>query len=211
MNEYNDLVRMRDQLVDGIGPWSWLKSDDGAWDGPKMDWETSHKPAYLKYIDRWDVVVQAGGNQGMYPRLFSEMFKYVYTFEPDQLNFFCLSQNCQKNNIFKFQAALGSDSRQIELNRASDKNTGMHTVDLVNPGMIPMITVDSLNLSACDFIQLDVEGYELNALRGALNTIDSFKPVIACERGNNDILDFLSMWGYKAVGTSKADTIYKVI
>jgi hypothetical protein len=102
--------------------------------------------------------------------------------------------------------------------------------------IIPMLTIDSLNLPDCSFIQLDVEYYELNVLRGALETIEKYKPVISCELGylswfdtqqqeglahngtileNNtlesDLQALLSPYGYKKVDQSVSDAIYKVV
>lgn len=37
------------------------------------------------------------------------------------------------------------------------------------------------------------------------------KPVIQCELGNEEILEFLRPFGYEAVATSKADTFYKAV
>lgn len=210
MHNYEDLCFTREDNVAGIGPWRWLKQDNGAWDGPKKDFEESHIHAYKKHIENWTVVVQAGGCQGMYPRIFSEIFQRVYTFEPDPLSFFVLNINCQKDNIIKMQAALGAENKLISVVRNVHDNVGMNTVTEEHQ-VIPMLTVDSLNLNACDFIQFDLEGYELYALMGAVNTIRQFKPVISCERGNDLILDFLKQFGYSVVDHSIADTIYKVV
>lgn len=208
-HDYQNLCHIRDEYIAGVGPWYWLKQDIGAWAGPKIDFEKSHLAVYKKHITNWDVVVQAGGCQGMYPRLLSNMFNRVYTFEPDPLNFYVLSLNCQRDNIYKMQAAVGAENKLIGINRNVHVNVGMNTVN-ENGSAIPMITIDTLNLNACSFIQFDLEGYELPALKGAINTIKKFKPVISCENGNADILDFLKQFGYTSVDQSVADTIYKV-
>jgi len=191
MCDYEKLCYTREDTVAGIGPWRWLQADTGAWDGPKKDFEESHIHAYKKHIENWNVVVQAGGCQGMYPRIFSEIFQRVYTFEPDPL-------------------ALGAENKLISVVRNVQDNVGMNTVTEEHQ-IIPMFTVDSLNLNACDFIQFDLEGYELYALMGAVNTIRQFKPVISCELGNDLILDFLKQFGYSVVDHTIADTIYKVV
>lgn len=208
---YSTEVYVREEQVAGIGPWTWIKSDTGAWDGPKHDWETSHVDAIMNLVTDWSICVQAGGNQGMYPRLLSEAFAHVYTFEPDPLNFYCLVDNCQKDNIYKMQAALGEHTGLAKVNRGVMNNTGTHTVSTEGDCFVPMVTIDSLNLPSCGFIQLDIERYELYALKGAIRTIEKYKPVIQCECGNGDILNLISGFGYQAVATSKADTFYKVV
>lgn len=206
---YNSLVRMREEQVAGIGPWLWIESDTGAWDGPKDDWETSHVHVIEQHVTDRRTCVQAGGNQGMYPRLLSYMFSNVYTFEPDPLNFYCLTFNCQEDNIFKMQAALGAETGMARVNRITMHNTGCHTVATDGECYTPMLTIDSLNLPHCGYFQLDIECYEIAALQGAVETIARCKPVIQCENGNENITNFLSEFGYEVVGTSKADTIYK--
>jgi FkbM family methyltransferase len=235
MNDYAQLMCMREELVDGIGPWVWQASDRETFKGISRDWEDSHKAKYLEHITDWNICIQAGGCMGMYPRLLSEMFNLVYTFEPDPLNFFALAANCQKDNIIKMQVALGHEHKPITVNRPFDGNQGMNTINETE-SIIPMITIDSLNLPDCNFMQLDVEYYELNVLRGALKTIEKFKPVISCELGfihwfdqqkqeglahngsilsdntlGGDILALLEPFGYQKVDQSAADTIYKVV
>lgn len=235
MNGYVDLMHYREELVDGVGPWVWQVSDEETFEGISLDWEISHKEKYLKHITEWNVCVQAGGCMGMYPRLLSEMFDKVYTFEPDPVNFFALTMNCQKDNIIKMQAALGHAHKPITVNRPFAGNQGMNTINETE-SIIPMLTIDSLNLPDCSFIQLDVEFYELNVLRGALKTIEKYKPVISCELGfiswfdnqkqeglahngtilennnlDSDIQALLAPYGYKKVEQSVSDAIYKVV
>jgi len=211
MNEYGSILRIRDELVDGEGPWIWIAEDNGAWDGPKHDWESSHKGAIEDLVTDWSACIQAGGNQGMYPRVLSKMFQHVYTFEPDPLNFYCLVTNCCTENIYPMNAALGAEGGLVRVQRGSLTNAGTHTVSTEGNCHVPMITIDSLNLPTCGLFQLDLEGYEIHALKGAVETIKRCKPVIQCENGNNQILEFLQQFGYQAVGQSKADTLYKVV
>ena len=48
-------------------------------------------------------------------------------------------------------------------------------------------------LENVDFIKVDVEGYELEVLKGSENTIKSFKPVIFIEIAKNFHLEILSI------------------
>ena len=48
-------------------------------------------------------------------------------------------------------------------------------------GLVPVMAIDQLALPACDLIMLDIEGDELPALRGAVQTINRYRPVIVAE------------------------------
>lgn len=206
---YQDLLKTRDQAVDDVSGWMWVREDDGAWDGPHREWMDTHRDAYLKASRERNVVVQAGGNCGLYPRLFSKYFKTVYTFEPDPLNFHCLVNNCQSDNIIKINGALGATNELVRVQRAGMGNVGCHTVKNDGEVFVPQFTIDQLNLNQCDFIQLDVEGYEIHILRGAIKTIERFHPGISCENGtNNGIPEFLAPLGYNVSTTVGADTVY---
>jgi FkbM family methyltransferase len=211
IQEYEPLIQYKNEYVDGLAPWLWIKTDSGAWEGPKQDWESSHKEKYYKYVTDFSLCVQAGGNQGMYPRLLSEKFGTVITFEPDPLNFHCLVNNCQKDSIIKINGALGNSHKMVKLKRGSMSNTGTHTIR--DHGEITTIQfmIDDLALTSCGLIALDIEGYELYALQGAVKTIETFKPVIIVERLKQELTDFLSKFGYKhREHSGHADQVYSV-
>ena len=193
---FDDIAKFRDEEVDGIGGWWWPVADDGAWDGPSKDWQ-GLKNAF-QYVKQKGVVVQAGGNCGLYPRLLSEHFDYVYTFEPDLYNFHFLARNCQKENIIKINAALGEMNKLVGTSRSgyTSDNCGGLTVTN-NNAFIPTFSIDQLALSRCDMIQLDCEGYEPTVIVGAMETILQFKPVITLETCTIEIEQLLNPLGYK--------------
>lgn len=174
------------------------------------DWHTSYKDAYLKHVKDTNVVVQAGGFCGIYPRLFSEIFECVYTFEPDPLNFFCLTMNCQVGKIIKNQAALGKEHEMVQVHRTCETNKGMNVVRSNKQSIVPTYKIDDLSLSYCDLIQLDTEGYEYNILQGALRCIEEFRPVIAVEDCNDKIIDLLKPYGYSVKEKVNRDTVLSV-
>lgn len=207
MHEFDTFVERRPDIIDGVGDWMWLSGDTGAWDGPKNDWP-SHKAAYEAHLTNRRVCIQAGGCQGMYPRLLSEMFEVVYTFEPDPHNFFCLVNNCQKTNIIKMQAALGDVPSLIRMDALDPTNKGMHQV--AGRGAIPQFTIDQFNFPVVDAIFLDVERYEPNVIEGARRTIMQHRPLIALELGDHQELEYqMIQLNYVRVAQSKMDTIYK--
>jgi len=145
----------------------------------------------------------------MYPRLLSQFFKQVYTFEPDHINFHCLVHNVLNHpNVNKMQAALGENHMMVGLNNASETNRGTHSISMASDCVIPQLCIDDLVLPYCDLIMLDVEGYEPHIITGALNTIKSFKPLIFIENGSS-VVDTMVDMGYNSVGQAAADTIYK--
>lgn len=125
------------------------------------------------------VAIQAGGNCGIWAHHLSQFFETVYTFEPDHMNFMCLNLNATQPNIIKMQAALGMKNKPVNMIHIND-NIGAHRIG-GRGGNIPVIRIDDLRLPALDFLQLDIEGYEYFALKGALHTIENFKPVIMIE------------------------------
>jgi FkbM family methyltransferase len=138
-----------------------------------------------KFCKNKKIVVQAGGNCGIYSQIYSEIFETVYTFEPDPINFFCLVQNIKNTNVIKFQSCLGSDHKlvsvDIDQNIINKKGYNCGTFQVSGNGNIPTLKIDDLALESCDLIHLDIEGFEGFAIQGAIETIKKFKPVICLE------------------------------
>lgn len=216
-NYKEDLYTRSGRALEGIEDWLWIRgdggpnTDGGAWLGPREDWIHSHSTKFFTHVKKYDLCIQAGGNLGLYPRLLANRFKTVYTFEPDPLNFHCLVNNCQVDNVIKVNAALGEDNSFCSVLRNHRSNVGMHrTIKDVN-GTIPILAIDSLNFNDCDMICLDTEGYEYHIIKGALKTIEKYKPVITCEnKDGSNILDLIGQFGYKVIDVSVADTVFAV-
>lgn len=128
-------------------------------------------------------MVQAGGNCGFILHTFVDRFDHVYTFEPDPINFYCLVNNVEASNVTKMQACLGLDRQTVKTQQLTrvGRLHDVGGVHVAGGGFVPTIAIDDLNLPNCGLIQLDIEGYELNALQGAIRTITQFKPVLCIE------------------------------
>lgn len=207
MREFEEATEFSEEEIDGVAGWTKIR-DDQAWSGIAMGWETSNKKKWLTHTRGRDVVVQAGGCLGMYPRLFANHFHHVYTFEPVVLNFHCLTMNTQVENITKVQGVLGAHCSQVGMsNTGHTSNPGLGQVNL-EPGRTLMLTIDSFNLRACDLIQLDVEGHEAAVLRGASNTLRLYRPTVSCERADHSVTDILFDLGYSIADVTYEDTIF---
>lgn len=224
MNIFDEKIIERQDVIDNITPWYCVKGD-GSWDIILTDWiHHGYKDTIINYCKKTNVVLQAGGSQGLYPRLLSEFFNTVYTFEPHPLMFHVLVKNCQKNNIVKFNAALSDSCGSFTLVESLEHNSGCHIMqdaphrDRVaisgSEYTVPIITVDSLNLSDLDLLMLDVETYEYHVILGAIKTIEKFHPVIICEgppareRYHEKLENLLFGLGYKKSHTLAWDTLY---
>jgi FkbM family methyltransferase len=177
---------------------------------PAMEW-------VLRHVEGRDMVIQAGGNVGLYPLALSDVFENVITAEPDEDNFQCLEANLRaRMNVYALRGAFGDEAGGCHSVVVEPDNCGAHRID--KGGETPLVTIDALAISDCDLIWLDVEGYELQALHGAANTLKTFSPVVVTEEkhhglryGYEDaaIADFLHSVGYALADTRANDRLYR--
>jgi FkbM family methyltransferase len=165
--------------------------------------------AAVRYCRGWHLAVQAGGHAGFWPKRLAELFLHVYTFEPEPILFECLRRNCQAPNVAAFKFGLGAAAGRVPFK--SHVSAGSWRVDPAGESLVTLMTVDALALDHCDAIFLDIEGYEVEALRGAEQTIERFRPVILCEllpRSKDSIDKWLQAHGYRLVERYGRDGIY---
>lgn len=194
--------------LEGVSEWMHIVGDNAFVDIGE-GWKF-YKEVLENNLKNRNVAVQAGGYCGIFPRCLANMFQRVYTFEPDPVNFFCLTNNTKVGNVIKFQAAVGEKKELISVNRVHPNNAGMNRVEPNSNGIIPTLRIDDLGLETCDLIMLDIEGYEIKALKGAIYTIETYQPLISVEDTNSQIEDFLKIRGYREVTKVFRDTYYAV-
>ena len=196
------MIHRRDVGIDDVDWLYWIKEDVGGFgikdkDGPIFDWQGSVDDI-IGACKNFDVVVQAGGCMGMYPRFYCKYFKQIYTFEPNPATYEVLKMNATPQIIHE-NCALGEGIEPnvgVNLIGSQEKwpnygacsvydldRYGSHKTDeeALLVGDIPVRSIDSLNLEKCDLIHLDVEQYEPYVIFGAMETIEKFKPVIVLE------------------------------
>tara|TARA_R110000868_G_scaffold411243_1_gene702510 strand:- start:3639 stop:4289 length:651 start_codon:yes stop_codon:yes gene_type:complete len=163
--------------------WLWPRGDQHTWDAVWHE-VRSELPVLLSLVPKKGVVVQAGGNGGIWVRELAAHFGRVYTYEPDPINFRCLVHNCPFPNVVFTNGAVGDKTDFLKM-RHINGNPGAAQVE--SGGIIPVHRIDNLGLDACDLLQLDIEGFEHEALRGAAQTIEMHRPVICLEMQKVDL------------------------
>ena len=159
--------------------WWWPKDDVQAWKW--IPQEIAAIPDLVKWVPNRNLVLHAGGNCGVWSNIYAELFDKVVTFEPNDINYECFKRNVNNPKVEIYKAGLSDKEgfcRSVEGDEG--QNFGALQIEEAEEG-IPMMTIDSLNIDP-DLIQLDVEGFEENALKGAFNTIMRSRPVIIIEQ-----------------------------
>lgn len=201
-----DFLNQVETVTLGGRDWYRIKGDEAFAD--VLDGYFQYEPLFNLHTKAKRTAIQAGGYCGIFSYYLGQMFDKVYTFEPDALNFYCLVNNVQLPNVIKTQGALGSQRAMAYVNQRVLSNRGMHQIQEAFDAAIPVYKIDDLKLTSCDLIQLDTEGYELNILHGASNTINEFRPVICVEDTNDYITAMLRNYKYNVAATVFRDTIY---
>ena len=166
------------------------------------------------------VAVQAGGNLGIFAKRLAQVFEVVYCCEPDPQNFRMMLANAPEPNIIALQAALGERHELVGMShvRRDGKPVNHEGIrHIAGPGIIPTLRLDDLGLTVCDLLYLDLEGYELYALRGAVDTIAACRPVLAVEINKNAaffgidtdlVRQFVVEQGYRPVARWHSDEVF---
>lgn len=197
--------------------WHWQKSDIHCW---KHMHQKGNGPSVCLDVktvtgkSRPELIIQAGGNCGMFPMEYLRWFNRVITFEPDPINFNCLIKNCNApNELTAVMGVLGNNAGEMVPVRRSKKNIGATHVSKAPPTFHSLtFTIDSLNLKP-DVIHLDIEGYELQALKGAAKTLKNHNPVLVCEIKSDMrflVWEFIKRYGYKETAVlSNGDFVFE--
>jgi FkbM family methyltransferase len=148
---------------------------------------------FAQMIFPGDVVIDAGANIGAHTVMFAGRVGQggkVYAFEPQGFIFNLLSANLALNglrHVQTFRACVGAApgvapmpwmDYQLPNNFGG---AGANDPRFEVTESAPIMTIDSLGLTRCDFIKIDVEGMEAEAIAGARATIASCQPVLYVE------------------------------
>lgn len=138
-------------------------------------------------VKRGDIVLDLGGNIGTTALYFSSLVGdegKVFAFEPGVEDI--LQNNVTINNAKNVEVvakAVGKELAELELfmgDNFLDSSMVNKLSTHVNTKKVDVVTLDSFveekGLKKLDFIKVDIEGAEEDAIRGSIETIKKFKP-----------------------------------
>lgn len=173
-----------------------------------------HIDKCLPYVRDRHCVVQAGGNLGQWPAYLARLFEEVHTFEASRENYACLAKNISNlRNVMHRHAALGGEAGKAQFAHDPENCEAGHVS--ADGYEVPMIAIDHLGLRP-SLILLDVEGAELEALKGAGDTLRANAPVVLCEVRHGptatELLDYLRGLNerYRLTAIAAHDAIFTV-
>lgn len=176
------------------------------------------------------VALDIGGHVGLWSRVMAKDFKQVIAFEPLGVHVDCFRCNLFSipfgHNVTLHQRAVADASGKMIEVFMPGNNTGHAHVLMSDPEtaeglreLVESIAIDDLEFpDVIDFMKIDVEGFELNVLHGAKETICMHKPTIIVEQkangnaeryglGQHDAVKLLQRWGMKEVEVISGDHI----
>lgn len=173
---------MKIEKVNGF----WVPSNDvhiDDWKAGKPFTQNKCLVKFLKYCEsqskKFKTVIDIGAWCGTWAKAIEPHARKVIAFEPDKVHFECLQRNCTINCNPRNEA-VGSEIKMISL--TEDNFTQAKRVDA--NGDIRMVDLDSLEYADVDLIKIDVEGYEMEVLKGAEKTLSSTQ-YLMIELNNN--------------------------
>lgn len=181
-------------------------------------------------INKGDIVVDMGANIGYYTLIFAGLVGKngkVFAFEPDPENFAILSKNVEENkleNVILINKAVSDKNGKTKLYLSED-NKGDHRIYDSGENR-KSVTVDVVCLDdfmgdikeKINFIKMDIQGAEGNALKGMTSVIENSKKIkilaefwpMGLSNFNFDPKEFLEIledYGFSFYNIQRAGTI----
>ena len=147
-----------------------------------------------------DIVFDIGASVGLYSLAAHAVGAgFVYAFEPDKQKIKDFRANINYNKahekIASVPMGLWSSETQVYYDMKTASMMGANEVD---SQLVPVTTIDrfvnerSAMISHIDYMKIDVEGAEMEVLKGATNTLMKYKPVLFLEMHHKIVPDILS-------------------
>ena len=153
--------------------------------------------AALKYMKQRRRALDIGGHVGLWSMHMVNDFDVVEVFEPTARHRECFPFNVSSDNYNMYPVACGDKIGRASMLTPREGQTG-NTV-IIDGDDVDIVVLDDYSFKDVDFIKIDVEGYELNVVKGAEKTIKENKPVMVIEQKR----DNAERYGFKQTEASE--------
>ncbi len=156
-------------------------------DKTNPSYEGKFRNQILEHLPNKRTFIDVGANVGIWSFPFIGKFKKIIGYEPSKQNIECLKANV--GDLIEIRTkAVANFVGEADFHQAG-KNCG--DGKLCRPGInpsyiVPVVKLDNEELTEVDLIKIDVQGWELEVLQGAINLIQNQKPWVIFEV-NQDI------------------------
>lgn len=180
-----------------------------------------------QFLKQDGVFIDVGAHMGAYSIILSKKCKTVHSFEPQTLTYNNLNYGVKVNNcdnIITHHCALSSDNRKGKIYQISyDCNESTinpliaERCSTISEDDIEIKTLDSFNIENVCLLKINVEGHELEVIKGAQNTLknSNYPPIVfECwpshryESKRNDVMNYLTSIGYKIIPISRTNNMF---
>lgn len=165
---------------------------------------------FKQILKKGESVIEVGSNIGSHTVPLAEIvgrYGKVYAFEPQRLAFQILNGNLAINsidNVHTYQLAVSDKPGTITVPvldpRANNNWGGLELGSYVSGEKVAVVTLDNLDIPKCKLIKVDVEGMELNVIKGAEKYIKQHQPVLYVESDredrHNELAEYIASLGY---------------
>lgn len=163
-----------------------------------VDYENLLERQYRKFLGAGDIVVDVGAHAGRHLARFVECVGprgHVHGFEPLPDMHAQLRQRFSgAENVTLYNVALSDMSGKVDFVHAvgAPEESGFRERSYNNPGIVKPTHIEVAAarldeyadaLDGLRFIKIDVEGAEMNVLRGAVEVLARYRPVVSVEYG----------------------------
>jgi len=208
--ELGDLLNTFDSTIGPEGKQFYFRNDDTIGESLRRygEWARNEMNLMSKLINPGDYVLDIGCNVGTHSMFFAQTVGeqgHVVAIDAQMeavvaTGLTALAQS--RYNINVFNVAVGASSSMVKfpnVNYQERSNFGA-VRQSIHGKNIKQIKLDELKFDKINFIKLDIEGGEVLALSGAIETLSLHRPFVVCEildeDSQNSINQFMSSLNY---------------
>lgn len=163
------------------------------------DWEKHFETIVTELMPKDSISIDCGANFGYNSVMMGKTLERgkLICFEPQTKIVQQLAINLKLNGISNYEIycnCVGESSHKKMFLNPVDYNASWVNIGDTSVGVggeeCESISIDDLSLDNVGFMKLDVQGYEMYVLRGALNTIAKCNPIIFVELEQHQLVKF---------------------